>query len=248
MKTDGPWRVGELAKVTGLTVKTLHHYDEIDLLEPSGHTDAGHRLYTKKDLARLQQVLSLKSLGLSLDKIGDALKDPVKWSAHHVVKLQIEKTRQQLTEQRQLLERLEGFARLLESKGADEVSAAQFIDVMEAMTMIETFYSKEQLEQLAQRKEQVGEARIKEVEASWPRLMAEVRIQMEKGTDPNDPVVQALAKRWSGLLAEFTGGDPGIERSLKTMYLSEPTAPQKFGMPPDMMRLSEYIRKASVAK
>src|SRR6476620_1521247 len=58
-------RVGELAKRTGLTVRTLHHYDEIGLLKPSLHT--GYRLYTATDVARLQQVLSLRQLGFSLE-------------------------------------------------------------------------------------------------------------------------------------------------------------------------------------
>ena len=49
-------KVGELAKRTGLTVRTLHHYDEIGLLKPSLHTESGHRLYTARDVARLQQV------------------------------------------------------------------------------------------------------------------------------------------------------------------------------------------------
>lgn len=93
MTTDGPWRVGELAKATGLTVKTLHHYDEIGLLKPSGHTDAGHRLYTKRDLARLQQIVSLRSLGFALDQIGAALEDPAQWPAHRVITLQIGKLR-----------------------------------------------------------------------------------------------------------------------------------------------------------
>ena len=47
-------KVGELARRTGLTVRTLHHYDEIGLLRPSLHTEAGYRLYTARDVARLQ--------------------------------------------------------------------------------------------------------------------------------------------------------------------------------------------------
>lgn len=73
---------------------------------------------------------------------------------------------------------------MLEAKGTDGVPATKFIEVMEAMVMIEKYYTKEKLEQLEQRKQQVGEARIKEVEAEWPRLMAEVRVQMEKGNGP----------------------------------------------------------------
>src|SRR4051794_29342440 len=98
MTHEGPWRVGELAKATGLTVKTLHHYDEIGLLRPSGHTDAGHRLYCKRDLGRLQQILSLRLLGFSLEQIGDALSDPEGWPAQRIVALQIQRVREQLTE------------------------------------------------------------------------------------------------------------------------------------------------------
>src|SRR6266478_6173547 len=53
-------KVGELARRTGLTVRTLHHYDEIGLLRPSLHTDSGHRLYTGDDVARLQEQIELQ--------------------------------------------------------------------------------------------------------------------------------------------------------------------------------------------
>ena len=61
------WKVGELAARTGLTVRTLHHYDAIGLLCPSGRTGSahgsGHRLYTGADVERLHQILCLKQLG-----------------------------------------------------------------------------------------------------------------------------------------------------------------------------------------
>ena len=69
-------KVGELAKRTGLTIRTLHHYDEIGLLKPSGHTESGHRLYTADDIARLQQVISLRQLGFSLEEVRDCLDRP----------------------------------------------------------------------------------------------------------------------------------------------------------------------------
>jgi DNA-binding transcriptional MerR regulator len=57
MKTQQPaaLKVGELAKQTGLSVRTLHYYDEIDLLSPSRRNEAGHRLYTAGDVVRLRQ-------------------------------------------------------------------------------------------------------------------------------------------------------------------------------------------------
>src|SRR5262245_1930183 len=72
----GALKVGELARRTGLTVRMLHHYDEVGLLRPSLHTGAGHRLYTAGDVARLQQVLSLRQLGFSLEQVRDCLDRP----------------------------------------------------------------------------------------------------------------------------------------------------------------------------
>ena len=68
--------VGELAKLTGITVRTLHHYDEIGLVQPSDRTRAGYRLYGDDDVLRLQQVLVYKELGLPLDEIAAVLDDP----------------------------------------------------------------------------------------------------------------------------------------------------------------------------
>ena len=63
------WRVGELARRTGLSVRTLHYYDEIGLLLPSRRTDGGHRLYTAGDVLRLQRIRSLQHLGFTLREI-----------------------------------------------------------------------------------------------------------------------------------------------------------------------------------
>ena len=69
-------KVGELARRTGLTVRTLHHYDAIGLLRPSLHTEAGYRLYTAGDIARLQQVISLRQLGFGWTRSGTAWTAP----------------------------------------------------------------------------------------------------------------------------------------------------------------------------
>jgi hypothetical protein len=61
------WKVGELAKRTGLSVRTLHHYEEIGLLSPSSRTEAGHRLYATDDIVRLQQIKSLCHMAFFLE-------------------------------------------------------------------------------------------------------------------------------------------------------------------------------------
>ena len=70
---DGYMTVGEVAKKMGTTVRTLQYYDKEGLLSPSAESEGGRRLYTDKDLVTLHQILSLKSLGFSLDDIKSRL-------------------------------------------------------------------------------------------------------------------------------------------------------------------------------
>lgn len=70
------YAVGDVAKLAHATVRTLHHYDEVGLLQPSGRSEAGYRLYTSADLERLQQVLLYKELGFPLEEIRDLMADP----------------------------------------------------------------------------------------------------------------------------------------------------------------------------
>jgi MerR family transcriptional regulator, thiopeptide resistance regulator len=70
---DGTWRIGELARETGLTVRTLHHYDQLGLLSPLSRTEGGHRCYTSGDVRRLHRIVALRSLGITLEVIGTLL-------------------------------------------------------------------------------------------------------------------------------------------------------------------------------
>jgi DNA-binding transcriptional MerR regulator len=68
--------VGEVAALAGVTVRTLHHYDRIGLLSPSGRTTAGYRRYSAADLDRLHQVLLYRELGFPLEEVATLLDDP----------------------------------------------------------------------------------------------------------------------------------------------------------------------------
>src|SRR5688500_861034 len=71
-----PWKVSEVAKLAHVTVRTLHHYDEIGLLVPSERRPNGYRLYDRADLDRLQQILVLRELEFGLDAIRGLLDAP----------------------------------------------------------------------------------------------------------------------------------------------------------------------------
>ena len=90
--SDQAWKVGALAKATGLTVRALHHYDHIGLLSPSMRTAAGHRLYTADDVTRLYRIRLLRGLGFPLEQIASVLEDPG-WQLAVAVRRHLEHTR-----------------------------------------------------------------------------------------------------------------------------------------------------------
>ncbi|MCX5377595.1 MerR family transcriptional regulator [Streptomyces sp. NBC_00091] len=78
------YSVGQVAGFAGVTVRTLHHYDEIGLLSPSGRSGAGHRRYDDADLDRLQQILFYRELGFPLDEVAVLLDDPTSDPREHL--------------------------------------------------------------------------------------------------------------------------------------------------------------------
>jgi DNA-binding transcriptional MerR regulator len=241
-------KVGELARRTGLTVRTLHHYDEIGLLRPSLHTDSGHRLYTAADVARLQQVLSLRQLGFSLEEVRDCLDRPG-FSPLEVIRLHVARLREQIEMQRGLCERLEGLAACFRAAGGVSAEAfLQAIEAIEVMTMIENYYTPEQMESFRKRREADPEGTEKlarQGQADWAELMAQYTAEMQKGTDPADPRVQTLEKRRQALVNAFSGGDPAIEQNLKRLWMEQgDKLCAQFGIDPKVM---EYLHKVNEA-
>jgi DNA-binding transcriptional MerR regulator len=238
-------KVGDLARRTGLTIRTLHHYDEIGLLKPSLHTEAGHRLYTAGDVARLQQVLSLRQLGFSLEQVRDCLDRPG-FSPLEVIRLHVARLREQIELQQALCERLEALAAHFGTAG--EVSAEAFLQTIEVMNMIENYYTPEQLEYFRKRREEAaaaGEDIARQGTADWAALLAEYTAEMEKGTDPTDPKLQELEKRRQALVNAFTGGDPAIEQNLKRLWTEQgDKLCAQYGMDPKLM---EYLGKVAEA-
>ena len=110
-----PWKIGELANATGITIRTLHHYEEIGILVPSQRAENDYRLYGEHDLVRLQQILSLKELGFTLDEIKQQLTKP-DFSPVDVIERQVREMKRQAASRALLQERLEGLMRFFKNK------------------------------------------------------------------------------------------------------------------------------------
>ncbi|MBM2812895.1 MAG: MerR family transcriptional regulator [Chloroflexi bacterium] len=236
---DGVLKIGELARRAGVTVRTLHYYEEIRLLVPSQRTHTGHRLYTGGDVARLQQIRSLQQLGFGLADIRKLLQRP-DWSPERVIDLHLNQVREQIGRLQRLASRLEGLTQHV--RAAETLSIESLVEILEAMSMTEKYYTPDQQELIRQRAEAVGQERIEQSQREWQELMDAVKAEMDKGTDPTDPTVVALAQKWMSLIREFTGGDAGLHQSLNRMWHEETEIHSV--QTAEVRAMGEYVQKA----
>src|SRR5581483_8057150 len=132
------WSIGELAGMTGLTVRALHHYDELGLLSPAERTAAGHRRYGVEDVRRLYRIVALRRLGLPLGEIGRLLA-PGPPTLAETVRLQLARVDDELARGRELRDRLRRLLAALEASSEPSTE-----DLIEVMTMQERYYTPEQ--------------------------------------------------------------------------------------------------------
>jgi cob(I)alamin adenosyltransferase len=127
------WTIGELAKATGVTVRTLRHYDQLTLLRPSRRASGGHRRYGASDVSRLYQILSLRSLGLSLAAIASLLDPANPTTLRSVAQDQLEHVSAQLDNYRDLRRRLAKLVAVLEQ--GEPASSDQLVRILEVTNM-----------------------------------------------------------------------------------------------------------------
>ena len=219
-------KIGELAKRTGLTVRTLHHYDDIGLLSPSARSDAGYRLYDEADLARLHRILALRRFGMALADIGTFLTGPA-LPLVDIVERQIGMLDQQIVQATALRSRL---ARLRGQLDAGrQPDPADWLTTLEQMTMYDKYFTQEELQELPL----VTQA--EQVEGEWQALVTEVRALMDAGTSPADARARSLAKRWMAALARDTNFNPILFAKLNTMHEQEPAVQERTGVTQQVM-------------
>jgi DNA-binding transcriptional MerR regulator len=193
------YRVGEFAALSGVSVRTLHHYDQLGLLRPSRRTEARHRLYTERDLLNLQQVLTLRYLGFSLEQIGRLLQQPT-----FDLVTSLEAQRQVLSERIAELQEMGAvLKRLLAQHEATgqwdwslvaQASAAASQALAQKGTRMDNDQMMKRFEELGKR---LKPGELEEMEGEWAALMEEVKANLS--LDPASPQAIELAERWNAM-------------------------------------------------
>ncbi len=220
----------EFAELSGVTVRTLHHYDRLGLLSPSGRTEAGYRLYSDRDLVRLEQILALKFIGFPLKEIRRLLKRDAK-----DLPAALRRQRTMILEKRRLLDMAVQAIQRAETAAASGELAdweaiqkiIEVIHMQDTMEWAKKYYSEQALESLAKRP--VSAEVIEQAQRDWAVLIKEVEAAL--GEDPASAKVQALAERWRKLIEAFTGGDRGVQEGLNKLYADQANWPSTFKKP-----------------
>jgi len=243
------YRVSEFAEKAGVTVRTLHHYDRLGLLSPAHRTEGGYRLYGEQDFARLQQIVTLKFIGLPLKQI-KVLLDNGNLDLQSTLRLQ----RQLLLEKRAqvdaAIQAIQEAESSLQSGAAPRLAALKkIIEVMERQNSMEwtkKYYSDEAQAKIAERGRMFTPEMLAKVEQDWKELFQEIEAAMAGNLDPASPQARSLAERWTELLRGFTGGDPEIQKGLNKLYADQANWPKNFTRP-FSDEVSGYIRKVMAA-
>lgn len=222
--------VGQVAKRSGVSVKTLHHYDELGLLTAQNRSDAGYRLYTLDDLKTLKNILVLKNLGFQLQEIKEVIHRGC--DLEPFISARISETEKVLQQRQQELAKLQQLSEL-HNRTSNDINT--LLTQMERIVMFEKHFTQEQLAELKKERDVMGPEALTKAEQDWTQLIADVQTAMNNQLSPSSDQAQALAKRWHDLVLLFTQGKPEREQALANMYQQEADAHEQAGLSPDMM-------------
>ncbi|AGF54376.1 DNA-binding transcriptional MerR regulator [Clostridium saccharoperbutylacetonicum] len=214
-------KINEVAKLTGITTRTLHYYDEIGLLKPSQITDAGYRLYDENNLSELQQILFFRELNFPLNEIKEIMTN-----SEYDKTEALKKHKELLLKKRERIDRL---VTLVENtiKGDGEMSFKEF-DMTEiesakkkyAKEVKERFGNTEAYTESEEKTKNYGKEQWQEIDAESKKLLKAFADNMDKTPDSED--VQKLVKEWQNFITKsFYKCTNEILQGLGMMYVED---------------------------
>ena len=207
----GYMNVGEMAKKMGVTVRTLQYYDKEGILSPSSESEGGLRLYTHKDIVKMQQIKSMKYLGFSLGEIKTRL--PSIETPEEVSNV--------LTEQaRGIREKIESLKDVLESveKLNGEVTQMKTVNWEKYANLVTVLQNKSEVywalthfnDKLSNHIRTIDEEEREKILKAQEKLFQRVKELQENGITPESEEGQIFAKDFWAMIMDFSKGDPAI--------------------------------------
>ncbi|GAB40964.1 MerR family transcriptional regulator [Gordonia sp. w5E2] len=225
--SSGDLTVGAVAGLVGVSVRTLHHYDQIGVVIPTGRTPAGYRVYDDADVERLHQVLTYRELGFPLEQIATLLDDPHADALGH------------LTTQRDLLnERIARLHRMVAAvedmmdakKSGIQLSAAEQSEIFGDEWLPEEYSAEAQQrwgdtdewKQSQQRTAQFSKDDWRQIKADADAFEARLADALRRGVEPSSAEANDLAEQHRASIEKFYDCGYEMQVCLGDMYVADP--------------------------
>ncbi len=214
MENDGMMAVGELAEKMAVSVRTLQYYDREGLLKPSFKSAGGRRLYTKKDMINLHQILSMKYLGFSLDQIkNNLISIDTPLQILQILKEQKETVKRQIESLSNVLNAIETLQN--EASQMEEVDFNKYADIVGLLRQkndgywVVKYFDHKFMSHVKEKYMFQPEKGLS-LFTEWKNMCDETVLLKAKGEDPGGERGQSLAERWWSMVMEATGGDMSL--------------------------------------
>ena len=242
------YKVKEVAELAGVSIRTLHHYDQIGLLKPNSVSDAGYRLYNEENLEKLQQILFFKEIGFSLHKIQDILGrqdfDRMHALMKHKELLEKKKTRLEeiITTVEKTMKSLEGDEKMNDKEMFEGLDMAEIKKYQEDYAEeAREKYGKEIVDRTLERTAKYTKEDWASIQAKQHEIWRRIADRMERGA--GDPEVQKAVGEWRQLITDnYYECTLEIFRGLGDLYVSD----ERFKANYEKIRpgLAEFMRTA----
>jgi DNA-binding transcriptional MerR regulator len=253
------WSIGEVSRRTGITIRTLYHYDEIGLVRPAHRTASGHRRYTASDVRRLYRVRALRGFGLSLEEIATVLarsSDDLA-TLRDLLAAQLAGLEAYAARAARLSEQLRGLLGQLDAAVMPQPD--QFLTTLEMISVYETYFTEEQREQLARRRTALGDETVEATKREWLELVRAFKQHVADGTPVDDPRVRDLTARWETIGVAYASPDPQVNdqisaaaaalwRDHQDEISTRISSQLDWLAPDDLPKIMEYVERVRQAR
>lgn len=207
---------GEVAKISGLTIRTLQHYDNIGVLPASGRTEGGRRFYTESDMIKLEHIIFYRGLGFSLDQIKRILVEPkTDKNAAELLSVQKVMLYNQIYNIQNSIAAIEASQEIINAgKTPPWTLLATFMQSLGRvdLSMWENYkFSDEQTEVFREHFQTLND--VMDFYNTWKRLSIKSAAFSEAGIKPGETIAQTLAMEWAEMVQKVTGGNPNHEQA-----------------------------------
>ena len=235
------YTIGQLAKLSGVTVRALRHYEKRGLLPPSGRTGSGYRRYTERDVLRLHRIVACRQMGMQLKDVAPYLQ-PDAPPLQTLLTQQAAAIEAELERLQRLLSILRRIAAVAQGDAAHDLSD-ELLRLMNAMQSIQQHYTVEELGQLHALRDTLTPAALHDAKIELADLLEQFGRAQSLGSEPTHGDVADLARRWIELGRSATSAE-SLRAKTRSLIDSEPAVQRATGITPS---LKAYIDEAVAA-